>query len=128
MPTFTEPPSGGKGQIRPPHLRLIHPSHPRPTGKRRYTNPPPVFTLAETQRLRAALRHARTLFGTWACAAAAMYVREETVTAAASGRKVLSAELAVRLAKALGKPLDALLSPPTDAGKCPTCGASRGAP
>lgn len=127
MPPITEPPSGGKGQIRPPHLRLIHPSPPKPS-KRPYKSPPPVFTLAETQRLRAALRHARTLFGTWACAAAAMYVREETVTAAASGRKVLSAELAVRLAKALGKPLDALLSPPTDAGRCPTCGALRGTP
>ena len=124
----TRPPRDGKDPSPVRALRLVHPSPPKPTGKRRYKSPPPVFTLTETQRLRAALRHARALFGTWACAAAAMYVREETVTAAASGRKVLSAELAVRLAKALGKPLDALLSPPTDAGKCPTCGASRGAP
>ena len=32
------------------HLRLVKPEGPKPTGKRRYTNPPPVFTLAETQR------------------------------------------------------------------------------
>jgi hypothetical protein len=127
MPPITEPPTGGKGQIRPPHLRLIHPSPPKPS-KRRYRKRPPIFTIAETQRLQAALRHARALFGTWACAADALRVVKETLLAAASGRAPVSAEVAVRLAKALGKPLDALLSPPTDAGRCPTCGASRGAP
>ncbi len=108
------------------HLRLVRPAPPPPTGRRRYRKRPPVFAPAEEQRLRAALRNARTLFGTWACAADALHVGQKTLIDSASGRKPLTAEVAIRLARALGKPLDALTRPPTDAGKCPTCGATRG--
>lgn len=106
------------------HLRLVKPA--APIGRRRYRKRPPVFSPAEEQRLRAALRNARALFGTWACAADALYVATDTLISAASGNGPVSAEVAVRLARALGKPLDALTRPPTDARICPTCGAARG--
>ncbi len=121
MPSITEPPTGGKGQIRPSPLRLVHPSPPTPSKPRR---PPPLrttFTRDEEARLRAALRNARALFGTWACLADAMYVRAKRIEKAANGAPV-SADVAVRLARALGKPLDALLAPLAEAKLCPHCG------
>lgn len=121
MPELPRAPRGGKV---PPsaHLRIVRPSPPpAPKGRRRERRPR-VFTPEEAARLRAALRTARVLFGGWACAAAALHVSVETLRLAASGRGPVSAETAVRLAKALGKPLDALIQPPTDASRCPSCG------
>ena len=110
-----------KGQDPPArHLRLVQDT-PRPE-RRPYHQRPPVFTEAETLRLRAAIRTARALFGTWGCAGAAMYVISRTLRDAATGRKPVTAEVAVRLARALGKPLDALLRPLAAAGTCATCG------
>lgn len=124
----TRPPRDGKDPpaIRPP-LRLVHPAPPKPTGKRRYHRTPPLFSPDEEARLRAALKHARTLFGTWACLADAMRVGPKTPEDAAAGRHPVSADVAVRLARALGKPLDALLAPLAEAKRCPHCGRS-GAP
>jgi plasmid maintenance system antidote protein VapI len=81
-----------------------------------------VFSEAEASRLRGALLSARFLFGTWGCAAAALYVIPRTLRDAGTGRKPVTADLALRLARALGKTLDALLRPPSEAGTCPTCG------
>ena len=115
-----------KGQDPPAarHLKLVRPDAPK-SARRSYRRRPPVFSPAETLRLRAALRSARSLFGSFACAADAMYLTYAAVNDAAAGRVDISAEMAVRLARALGKPLDALTRPPSEAGVCPTCGARR---
>lgn len=104
------------------HLRLVVPAQPKKPRR-----PPPLFSTEESNRVRAALKNARALFGTWACLAAALYLDPKHVQAVASGKKVAAGMLAVRLARALGKPLETLLRPPTDAATCPHCGRG-GAP
>lgn len=121
------PPTGRKGQDPPAarHLRLVSPASTTPPPKRRkYQRCPPTFTPEEQARLRASLRNARALFGTWACLADAMRVSKHAVTQAARGRPV-AGDIAVRLARALGKPLESLYRAPTSADVCPTCGARR---
>jgi len=118
------PPRKGQDPPAARHLKLVRPDAPKPD-RRPYRRRPPVFSPAETLRLRAALFSTRALFGSFACAADAMHVLFETLVAQAKGRKPITADVAVRLARALGKPLDALLRPPSEAGVCPTCGARR---
>jgi len=118
MSTFTDPPNGGNAVIRPP-LRLVHPAPPKPPKTRHQRGA--TFTADEVSRLRAVLRNARAMFGTWGRAAIALRVPEGALRKAANTRPV-SADLAVRLARALGKPLEALIRPPSDASTCPTCG------
>ena len=65
------------------------------------------------------------MFGTWACLADAMHVTKNTLVVIASGRNSFTGDLAVRLARALGKPLEGLYRAPTNADVCPTCGARR---
>lgn len=124
MGSFTDPPSGGKGPIRPP-LRLVHPSPPPTPRSRGRRHEADLWTAEEQARLRAALKTARTLFGTWACLADAMRVPRDSVKHAAAGRHGVSAAIAVRLARALGKPLESLYAAPSDARTCPTCGTRR---
>jgi hypothetical protein len=103
------------------HLRLVKPAGPKPP-RRKGQRPPSPFSPDEQARLRVALRNARALFGTWACLADAMHVREKPIQGVASGRRPVSADLAVRLARALGKPLEALIRPPSEASTCAACG------
>jgi hypothetical protein len=119
------------GPPRPP-LRLVHPAKPAepdPTprtrsGKRRpYQND--LFSPDEKARLRAALKNARPLFGTWACLADAMRVPTKVVFEAANGSHRVSGAVAIRLARALGVPLESLYRAPADASTCPHCGARR---
>lgn len=105
------------------HLRLVRPSEPKPKkAPRRWA---PTFTAEEQARLRAALKHARALLGSWPCLADALRMSESAVKHVACGRKRVSGDLAVRLARALGKPVESLYRAPTDAGLCPHCGARR---
>lgn len=122
----------GKGQDSPNarrNLRLVQPKPPQNQGDprkgrgRHYLGS--TFTPEEEARIRVALRNARPLFGTWDCLAAAMRVAPKTPQEVAAGRTGVSGDMAVRLARALGKPLEALLRAPTDASRCVTCGASR---
>lgn len=108
------------------HLHLVKPAGPKPP-KQRHRRAS-VFTGEEETRLRAALKNARVRFGSWGLLAAAMDTCPNTLARSAMARRVLSAEVAVRLARALGVPLESLYAAPTDASRCPTCGASRGAP
>lgn len=107
------------------HLKLVHPAAPktpRPRGRHRRGDP---FTVDEQARLKAALRNARTLFGSWDCLTDALGVGVGSGEMAMRTR--VSPDLAVRLARALGKPLESLYRAPADAQLCPTCGR-RGAP
>lgn len=104
------------------HLRLVS-DKPTPPRKKKYRKTP-VFSPEESARLRAALRTARTMFGTWACLADALYIAKNQIIGAASGRFAVSGNVAVRLARALGKPLESLCRAPRAADACPTCGRS----
>ena len=106
------------------HLRLVKPAEPKPP-RRKGQRPPSPFSPDEQARLRVALRNARALFGTWSCLADAMHVREKPIQGVAAARRRVSADLAIRLARALGKPLESLYRAPSDASTCPTCGARR---
>jgi hypothetical protein len=129
----TDRPRDGKDPSARGCLRLVHPAPPpksdttpRTRSGRRRPYDADVFTPEEEARLRVALKTARALFGTWACLADAMRVRLNTIQSAVCRRNRVSAALAVRLARALGKPLESLCAAPSDASQCPTCG--RGAP
>ena len=133
MPSFTDPPSGGKGPIRPP-LRLVHPPHaPKPdrTRRTRTGRKPPyandLWTPEEERRLRAAFRNARTKLGSWPRVCAAMGVGYQPVKDAVAGRHRVSGALAIRLARALGVPLESLLGALTVAPSLPTPPAAGGA-
>lgn len=122
----------GKDPSASRHLRLIHPSPPpkpdttpRTRSGRKAPYQSDLFSPEEEARLRAAVRHARALFGTWACLADAMRVNLDTLHAAVRGDVRFSAALAIRLARALGKPVESLYGPIADATRCPTCGARR---
>lgn len=110
MPTFTEPPNGGKGQIRPP-LRLVHPAPPPKPRRRRGVARPveDVFTDAEIARLRLAMVNARARFGGWQRLADAMGVHVDTVRLAGV-RHTLTAGVAYRFARATSTTIEALLS------------------
>lgn len=91
---------------------------------------PPVFTEAEQAALRSSLRTGRHVLGSWAALAAAMYVHTGTIERMAQGKgKPITPEIAVRLAKALRVPLEAITRPGLhvvrDSGPmCPTCGGA----
>ena len=107
------------------HLRLVKPAGPKEPRKPRRR--PPVFSPEEQARLRAALKNARALFGSWSCLSAAMHLAAPVAERAARGSRRVTAEIAVRLARALGIPLESLYAAPRPASKCPMCGQS-GAP
>jgi len=127
----TRPPAPGQD---PParRLRLVHPApppkpdaRPRTRGGTRAPYQNDTFTEAEQDRLRAALRGAKVAFGTWPCLADAMRVPLPAIMDAVSGRNRVTASIAIRLARALGKSVDSLYRAPMDARTCPTCGATR---
>lgn len=105
------------------HLRLVKPAGPK--GPRKPQRPPPLWSAEESSRLRAALKNARVLFGTWGCLGAALYLNPKHVQSVAVGRKPLAETLVFRLARALGKPVESLCRPPSDASTCPHCGRGK---
>lgn len=110
MSTFTEPPTGGKGQIRAP-LRLVHPAPPPKPRRRRGTARPveDVFSPAEVAKLRLAMVNARRAWGSWERLAEAMGVHHDTVRLAGV-RHTLTAGVAYRFARATGTTIETLLS------------------
>jgi hypothetical protein len=124
MPSSHEPPIGGKIPIRPP-LRLVHPAKPKePRRGRKRPFHCDIFTADEQRLLRASLKTARGLFGTWPCLADALRMSLAGLAFAAQGRVPVSPALAVRLSRALGVPFEALLRPGLRVVRnpCPTCG------
>jgi hypothetical protein len=111
---------------RPPRrLRLVHPAKPAPKQERKIVFYKDLFTPEEQGRLRAALHHARFLFGSRDCLGAVLGACRETISGMAYGRIPVSGALAIRLSRALGVPLESLYRAPTDASVCPTCGRSK---
>mgnify|MGYP000927985596 CR=1 FL=1 len=127
MSDIPRPPRKGQDPPAARHLRLVSdkPTPPRPKQRHRRVA---TFSPEETSRLRAALKHARALFGSWPCLSDALRMSEPATRHAANGSSGFSGDLAVRLARALGKPLESLYRAPAAADVCPTCGAKRGTP
>src|SRR5690348_6283324 len=98
MPSSHEPPNGGKIPIRPA-LRLVHPAKPKEPKPKLPRHESRIFTDEERRMLRASLKTARGLFGTWACLADAMRVPKQTVMNAAYGGRNFSPAVAVRLSR-----------------------------
>ncbi len=116
------PPRKGQDPPAARHLRLVS---DKPTPLKKRQRKPPYFTPEEAARIRASLRNARTLFGSWACLADAMYLSRGKVQETGSGRYRPSPALVFRLARALGVSLESLYRATTAADVCPTCGARR---
>lgn len=104
------------------HLRLVKPAGPKPLRRKYQRQGPQPFTPDEEARIRASLRNARGLFGTWGCLADAMYFSVAKVQETGSGRYRPSPALVLRLAQALGVPFESLYRAPSDASTCATCG------
>jgi hypothetical protein len=106
-------------------LRLVRPSNAgqgtRPPKGRPAANP---LTNAEQQRVRAALRNLRALYGSWSCLSSVMGVARGSLENVVHGVKPVSAAMALRAARAAGKPLDALIGAPCATDRCPRCGRS----
>lgn len=106
-------------------LRLVHPppsgQGPRPPKGRRAAIP---LTDTEQQRVRAALRSLRASFGSWRSLAEALGVALGSLQHVMYGMRPVSAALALRVAKAAGKPLDEIIGEPSAADRCPRCGRS----
>ena len=121
----TQGPPSGQGVRTPLRLVRLLSESPKP---HKYTRRRVVFTAAQEAWIRVALRNARASFGTWACLAHAMGVQKGALADAVRGRNRVSAEMVIRLASATGMSVDTLLHPSiVAAGRCPTCGRSRGA-
>jgi len=113
-------------------LTLVHPRRGGQGGdppKRRGTRSPALsLTDTEAMRLRAALRNLRALHGSWPKLAAAMGVKPELLHSIIGGRSHPSPAVALLAARAAGSTVESILVPgPVDAGKCPRCGAPKGA-
>lgn len=113
-------------------LRIVH---PRPSGqatdppKRRGYSPPMTLTPDEVRHVRAALHNLRRAFGGWSCLSAATDIPVGTLVGAATKRAYrASGTLAIRVAKAAGTSVEAVLTGALNAaGRCPTCGHRPGA-
>lgn len=111
--------------MKPPHLRLVTNEPSRRASKRRGPVPP-LFNDEQSRLVRAAIKTARGLLGSYSCLAAAMYMSKSAVMHAAYGKVQITGDLALRLARALGLPLEALVTPGLRLVPfpqvCPTCG------
>lgn len=104
------------------HLRLVPKDAAAKPKRRQRHRMGATFTPEEENRIKAALRRARTLFGTWACLADAIRVAPATPEDVVAGRQRISGDIVVRLARALAVPVESLYRAPTHASTCPTCG------
>ena len=124
MSDIPRPPRQGQDPPAARHLRLVSDKPTPPRAKHR--RPAPPFTPEEEARIRAALTTSRRTFGTWVALAQAMGLDVAYVYHVKASRR-LTGDFAIRLARALGKPLESLYRAPSDAAHCPACGAKRGA-
>ncbi|MRG94273.1 transcriptional regulator [Polyangium spumosum] len=111
-------------------LRLVHPA---PQGQG--TDPPrgrksDLLSLTDDQndRLRAAIKHLRGAYGTYACLATVVGVRKGLLVNVATGVHRGSHALAFHVARAGGVSVEQILTPGVaDASRCALCGRKRGA-
>lgn len=113
MLRLVDPPPGGNGTD--------------PPARRRGRSPALSFTPDEARHLRAAIRNTARAYGSTECLAAALEVPVKTLYQALAPKRRASGLLAIRIARAAGMALEAIIGGKlTDAGRCPTCGARAG--
>jgi hypothetical protein len=110
-------------------LRLVHPAAREgqdPPSRRRKGHKPDALSLTteEQRRVRAALRNAARAYGGLDVLAVVLAVPVETLYRISVPSRGISGTFAIRLARAAGVSVEALLSGTVaDASRCPTCGA-----
>jgi len=116
-------------------LRIVHPARggqgtDPPVRRKGARSAALSLTPDEVRHVRAALHNARRAFGSWACLADAMRVREHLLVMSASTAPscmIPSGALAIRLARVTGVSVEAILTGALNAaGRCPTCGHKAG--
>ena len=76
----------------------------------------------EQKHVRTALLYLRRQVGAWAPVARALHYESESLGKVATGRRSVTASLAVRVARFAGVGVDALLDGSYTPGACPKCG------
>lgn len=108
------------------HLKLVRDAPPKK--RRKGTRAPPILSNEVQDRVRAVLRSLHLGHGGWSVVAELTGFSATRLTSIASGSRLVSADLLVRVALAAGVSADALLRQKlTNAGRCPACGAKRAA-
>lgn len=76
----------------------------------------------EQNHVRTALRYLRRRYGAWRPVAEALHFGYDTINKTVNGRDTVSVNLAFRVARLAGVPLDDLISGSFVPGACPKCG------
>lgn len=103
------------------HLRLVGNEPPKRSKRKGERFSVGLLSDDEQKRAVQALRNLRDAFGTWACMADAMGVREGAIHHAIN-RKRISIAMLYAASRASGLTIDDLLSVPVPAGMCKACG------
>jgi len=108
-------------------LRLVNPApsgQDPPTRRKGDRSPALSLTATEASFFRAALRNVARAYGGFDVLAGVVGVPVETLYKANAPRRITSAALALRVARAAGMHVEAMLSGAlSEAGRCNTCGA-----
>jgi len=105
-------------------LRLVRNDPPKP--RRKGTHAGSALTAEQQSRVKAALRRLRSLYGGWGPLSEALGIVKHSANHLVSPRHVISGDTLIRVCKAGGLSVDALLNERvTDAGRCRACGAKR---
>lgn len=110
------------------HLRLVSGKDGAPP-KKRYRYAPTFLTEQQQNKARAALKNLCMAYGGWEPLAEVMGMHAGTLSGIAHGNrrpKVVSPDVLLRLCKAGGLSVDAMLDQPlSSTGRCTACGARR---
>lgn len=106
-------------------LRLVKPEGPKAPKRRKWQAPPPILTVEEETRFRAAMRNLQGAFGSWPCLAAAMGTNPNCINQMMRGRHHVSGDMIVRAMKASGLSYAELTGAPIAADRCRACGKVR---
>ena len=106
-------------------LRLVKPETPK-ASRRKFQRCAPALTPEQQAKARAALNNLRSAYGGWSPLAAVMGVSMHAVKQSAGGGAAMSGDMLIRLCRAGGLSVDAMLEAKlTSSGRCPSCGALR---
>ena len=106
-------------------LRLVKPEGSQPA-RRKGQRSAPVLTSEQQAKARAALKNLRLAYGGWAPLAEVMGASVGAVKQSATGARSMSGDMLIRLCRAGGLSVDAMLGVKlTSSGRCASCGAMR---
>jgi len=107
------------------HLRIVRPEGSKPA-RRKFQRSAPALTPEQQAKARAALNNMRLAYGGWAPLAEVMGASVGAVKQSATGARSMSGDMLIRLCRAGGLSVDAMLEAKlTSSGRCASCGALR---